>query len=116
MILKKKCSLFLISLTQSQPIKERPITELLTIQYEIHWIWKVQKMILKKKCILSQPIKERHITESWTIEYMINSINEMQNMILKKKCILFLISLTQTQHIKEKHINESWTILNTLNT
>ena len=71
MILKKKRILFLISLTQLQPNKERHITESWTIEYIINSIYEVQYMILKKKCILflislthSQPIKEWHITES----------------------------------------------------
>ena len=81
MILKKKRISFLVSLTQSQPNKERHITESLTIEFIINSIYEVQNMILKKNCILflisltqSQPNKERHITESWTIEYIINSI------------------------------------------
>ena len=81
MILKKKRILFLISLTQLQPIKKRHIRESWTIEYIINWNWQVQSMILEKKCILflisptqSQPFKERHITESWTIEYMIHWI------------------------------------------
>ena len=71
MNMKKKHILFLIPLTQSQPIKERHITESWTIEYIIHWIKEVQKMNLKKKLFLSliqsQPIKERHITELLTI-------------------------------------------------
>ena len=51
MILKKKRILFLISLTQSQPIKERHITESWTIEHIINSIYEVQNMILKKKCI-----------------------------------------------------------------
>ena len=48
MILKKKRILFLISLTQLQPIKERHIIESWTIEYIIHWISEVQNMILKR--------------------------------------------------------------------
>ena len=44
MILKRKRILFLIPLTQSQPIKERHITESWTIEYILHWIWEVQNM------------------------------------------------------------------------
>ena len=49
MILKKKRISFLISLTQSQPIKERHITESWTIEYIIRWIKEMQDMILKKE-------------------------------------------------------------------
>ena len=67
MILKKKRILFLISLTQSQPYKERHITESWTIEYIINSIYEVLSVILKKKSILflisltqSQPNREAH--------------------------------------------------------
>ena len=93
---EKKRILFLISLTQLQPIKERHITESWTIEYIIHWNWHVQSMILKKKHFLFlisltqlQPIKERYITDSGTIEYITRWNWHVQSMILKKKHILF---------------------------